>query len=278
MTYTSEIESIRTKLRDHISSNGVGSRLDIVTALADIALALGEVSGGGGGGASTVTANLGTLNGAATDSTLSTFSTKVPANLTVLSTRLLVDGSGVTQPVSIASPLPVTQSGTWNINSIATLPSLPTGTNSIGTVVLSGISSLSTESTLSALNTKVPANLTVNSTRLLVDGSGVTQPVSLASTSTVKQEASNTATVTSVASSATSVTLIASNSARKGLTIYNDSTSILYVRVGAAAASTTAFTVKIQPEGYWEIPFNSSVEIRGIWASANGSARITEFT
>lgn len=35
-----------------------------------------------------------------------------------------------------------------------------------------------TETTLSALNTKVPANLTVTSTRLLVDGSGVTQPIS----------------------------------------------------------------------------------------------------
>jgi hypothetical protein len=71
---------------------------------------------------------------------------KIPANLTVTSTRLLVDGSGVTQPVSVAS-----------------LP-LPSGA--------------ATETTLSALNTKVPANLTVTSTRLLVDGSGVTQPVS----------------------------------------------------------------------------------------------------
>ena len=38
-----------------------------------------------------------------------------------------------------------------------------------------------TETTLSAVNTKLPANLTVSSTRLLVDGSGVTQPVSAAS-------------------------------------------------------------------------------------------------
>jgi hypothetical protein len=60
-----------------------------------------------------------------------------------------VDGSAVTQPVSAAA-----------------LP-LPTGA--------------ATETTLSALNTKVPANLTVTSTRLLVDGSGVTQPVSAAS-------------------------------------------------------------------------------------------------
>jgi len=48
----------------------------------------------------TVTANLGTLNGTATETTLSTLSAKVPSNLTVTSTRLLVDGSGVTQPIS----------------------------------------------------------------------------------------------------------------------------------------------------------------------------------
>jgi hypothetical protein len=57
-----------------------------------------------------------------------------------------VDPSGVTSPISAAS-----------------LP-LPTGA--------------ATEATISTLNGKVPANLTVSSTRLLVDGSGVTQPVS----------------------------------------------------------------------------------------------------
>lgn len=74
---------------------------------------------------------------------------KLPSNLTVTSTRLLVDGSGVTQPVSAAS-----------------LP-LPSGA--------------ATETTLSALNTKIPSSLTVSSTRLLVDGSGVTQPISASS-------------------------------------------------------------------------------------------------
>lgn len=72
-------------------------------------------------------------------------------------------------PVAIASnqssiPVAATQSGTWNINNISGTISLPTGA--------------ATESTLSTLNGKVPSNLTVTSTRLLVDGSGVTQPVS----------------------------------------------------------------------------------------------------
>jgi hypothetical protein len=85
-------------------------------------------------------------SGASTETTLSALNTKIPSSLTVTSTRLLVDPSEVTSPISAAS-----------------LP-LPTGA--------------ATESTLSTLNGKVPANLTVSSTRLLVDGSGVTQPVS----------------------------------------------------------------------------------------------------
>lgn len=54
-----------------------------------------------------VTANLGTIAGVSTEITLSAINTKVPSNLTVTATRLLVDGSGVTQPISaIALPLP----------------------------------------------------------------------------------------------------------------------------------------------------------------------------
>lgn len=86
-----------------------------------------------------------------------------------------------TQPVSLAS-LPAlaagsnaigsitntvfgaTQSGTWDITNISGTISLPTGA--------------ATETTLSGINTKLPSGLTVSSTRLLVDGSGVTQPIS----------------------------------------------------------------------------------------------------
>jgi hypothetical protein len=68
--------------------------------------------------------------GAATESTLSILNTKVPANLTVSSTRLLVDNSGVTQPVSgsvSVSNLPATQD-------VEIVASIPAGTNNIGDV------------------------------------------------------------------------------------------------------------------------------------------------
>lgn len=166
----------------------------------------------------TVTANAGTgtfavsaaalplPSGAATEATLSTLNGKVPSGLTVTSTRLLIDGSGVTQPISgsisvsnfpstqnvsvtnasgasavniqdggnsitVDGTVAATQSGTWNITNVSGTVSLPTGAST---------SALQTtgNSSLSSIDSKVPSNLTVTSTRLLVDGSGVTQPVS----------------------------------------------------------------------------------------------------
>lgn len=86
-----------------------------------------------------------------------------------------------------------------------------------------------------------------------------------------------TSATTSVAASATNVTLLASNNARAGATIYNDSTAILYVKLGATA-STTSFAVALQSQEYYEVPFGYTGIIDGIWASATGNARITELT
>lgn len=90
-----------------------------------------------------------------------------------------------------------------------------------------------------------------------------------------------TATSTNVASSASNVNLLALNTARKGATIYNDSTQILYLKLGTTA-STTSYTVQLAPAGgtnsYYEIPFGYTGNIDGIWASANGNARIVELT
>ena len=94
--------------------------------------------------------------------------------------------------------------------------------------------------------------------------------------------AASTPTLTNVASSANSVTLLASNSNRKTAIIVNDSTSILYIKFDASAASTTSYSLVLPPITN-SIPSFVTIsgsdyagEIRGIWASANGFARITE--
>jgi hypothetical protein len=82
---------------------------------------------------------------------------------------------------------------------------------------------------------------------------------------------------TSVAASVTSVTLLSSNSTRLGATIYNDSMSFLYVKLGAAA-STSSFEIKLFPLSYYEVPYGYTGQIDGIWADSSGFARIGELT
>jgi len=84
-------------------------------------------------------------------------------------------------------------------------------------------------------------------------------------------------TTSSVVSSATNVTLLASNANRLGATIYNDSTQILYVKLGTTASSSS-YTVQMDTNSYYEVPFGYTGNIDGIWTSANGNARIDELT
>lgn len=86
-----------------------------------------------------------------------------------------------------------------------------------------------------------------------------------------------TATLTNVASSASSVNLFAAAGVAQARTIFNDSTQVLYVKFGATA-STSSYTVQIPGGGYYEFPqplYGGQVD--GIWASANGNARLTSW-
>ncbi len=85
------------------------------------------------------------------------------------------------------------------------------------------------------------------------------------------------ATLANVASSASSVTLFAASGTTKGRTIFNDSTAVLYVKFGATA-SATSYTVQLAAGDYYEfpVPVYSGV-VDGIWASANGNARVTSW-
>lgn len=108
-------------------------------------------------------------------------------------------------------------------------------------------------------------------TQLRVDGTGAQW---------VRQTNPATGTQSSVSDSATSVTILASNASRRGASVFNDSSAILYLLVGAGTASTTAYTVKIASGGYYEVPAGYTGILVGIWASDpnDGAARVTEFT
>lgn len=84
------------------------------------------------------------------------------------------------------------------------------------------------------------------------------------------------APTTSVAGSATSVTLKAANPLRRYFSIFNNSTSTLYVAFQATATQASA-VVPIEAGGYYEMPKPLYVgDISGIWAAANGNASICE--
>jgi hypothetical protein len=88
----------------------------------------------------------------------------------------------------------------------------------------------------------------------------------------------STATLANVASSATSVTVFpAATGAVSRRVVFNDSSAILYLKLGATA-SLTSFTAKIAAGGMYELPtptFTGLVD--GIWDSANGFARTTQY-
>ncbi len=102
-------------------------------------------------------------------------------------------------------------------------------------------------------------------------------------TVTTKETRSSTGTPANVASSNTSVTVLAANANRLGATVTNDSTAILYLLLATSAASTSNYTVQLAGSttggvAYYEVPFNYTGQLTGIWASANGNARVTELT
>lgn len=99
--------------------------------------------------------------------------------------------------------------------------------------------------------------------------------VSVGGAVSITSSTSGTATCTNVAGSASNVTLLAANTARLKATLYNDSTALCYVKLGATATSSS-FTTIIFANGYYEVPESYTGIIDGIWASAAGAMRVTE--
>lgn len=92
---------------------------------------------------------------------------------------------------------------------------------------------------------------------------------------------SSNGTTVVVTSVATVATLKAANTARKAITVANDSTSILYILLGAGTVSATNYTFALSAKGTVAASLMISDYtgiITGIWASANGFATVTELT
>ena len=90
--------------------------------------------------------------------------------------------------------------------------------------------------------------------------------------------AARTPTTTSVASSASSVTIQAANANRKGLSVSNISTAKLYLSFTSPATTTNCF-IEVPAGAFLLLDQQCIVTnaIYGIWASANGTAQVTEY-
>lgn len=96
--------------------------------------------------------------------------------------------------------------------------------------------------------------------------------------SAIQLRGSTTANITSVSSSASSVAILAANPNRRGASVVNTSSAILYLRMdGGTATATTGHSVQMASNTYFEVPFGYTGAISGIWASSNGQANITEY-
>lgn len=129
-----------------------------------------------------------------------------------------------------------------------------------------------------AVTTAAPSYTNAQTSPLSLTTAGALRVDSSGSTVTVTDSRPATASLTNVASSASSVSILSSNSSRRVATLFNDSTQLLYLKFGTTASSTS-YTVQIAAGAYYEFPqpcYTGAVD--GIWASANGNARVTELT
>lgn len=154
--------------------------------------------------------------GAATEATLSSLNSKVPGSLTVTSTRLLVDGSGVTQPVS----------GSVSITN------LPASQTVDGTVAVSNLPAALGQTTMAA-----STSVTIASDQGAIPISGTISAVTGALTASY-QEVINLTTV------AQTVTPPAS---AKWVKIYADNLNSNNIRVRLAGTATATSGISFEP-------------------------------
>jgi hypothetical protein len=90
----------------------------------------------------------------------------------------------------------------------------------------------------------------------------------------------STSVQTSVPDNAASVTILAANANRLGATILNTSTATLRLRLSNLAATTINYTAPLVSGAYYEVPFQYTGAITGIWDTdpGTGSALVTELT
>lgn len=190
-----------------------------------------------------------------------------PSTVAISSLPSLPAGSNAIGSITNTS-FAATQSGTWNITNISGTVSLPTG-------AATSANQTTANTSLSSIDTKLPSGLTVTSTRLLIDGSGVTQPVSAASLPLPMGAAisANQIPVFTVSAktlgTANAATVKASAGKVYSLSATNLNASVRYLQiVNKATTPTNSDSASIVD--VWTIPANGTIIIDSPYYGANG--------
>lgn len=241
------LTTISGQLPTSLGQNTMANSLAVVIASNQSAITITGNIGVAQG--STTSGELGPLSQGAVTTAAPTYTTATtnPLSLTIAG-ALRVDGSAVTQPISAA-----------------TLP-LPTGA---ATSALQTAGNVTLVTISGQLPTTLGQKTSVNSLAVVLASDQSPIPVT--------NSLSSTAVITSVSNSLSTQVLLAINTARRGFMIYNDSLAIVFLAF-AATASTTAFSVKLQPGSEYEPGIDYTGIISGIASAAVGACRITEFT
>jgi hypothetical protein len=72
-------------------------------------------------------------------------------------------------------------------------------------------------------------------------------------------------------------TIATASTGRLGCTIFNSGPGTLHVTLGTATTSTSIFSVRLSSGDYYEVPFNYTGLIGGIFATA-GTAEVTQLS
>lgn len=160
---------------------------------------------------------------------------------TAISGSVLIQGSNSS---IITAPLPASVSGVGNFN-----------VNPVGSIISTIQSSVA--SAITTISASIAANL--QSTNASV----------------ITFLPTTTTSVYAVLSSITTVSIMNVNTSRIGATIYNNAGTTAFIKLGVAA-TTSVFTVQLNANAYYELPYNYTGVVAGITASNAGIINVTE--
>jgi hypothetical protein len=216
--------------------------------------------------------------------------TTTNSELSTVNTKLAADALVQTQILNRVENVPDAWNALNNLE-ILVVPAVTTAVNSVATLLTAQNTTslpnlqIAVENVQAATNDVVTAvnenyielqgiNTVSSGSKMVLDS--VLLELEAINTKTNPDLALTSVTNSSVSSSITSVILALANPTRRSFSLFNNSTSILYLTFDVTASQATA-TVPVAPGGYYEMPKPLYLgDISGIWASANGNASICQ--